>query len=249
MSANRRRGGCGFIVGVFALALNACLDAPDPAETQTFLELRPGEARALTLGEAAGALAGVSIDIGANAVSKPTTIVLSALALTTPVFFQQGMQLRSPAVVIEPAGRLFAQAVSLSVPWFSLGETIPTSQVRGFVSNGPRGIARGLWQRVDVAPQLPRQVRIPVQSGGVYWAANFESNPDRTPNEIFAEPCSGTNATLAPCESATACRPTGCLGEVCGLAPTSTSCRPSSASRARFGCGCRCVFEQCQWVQ
>jgi len=159
--------------------------------------------------------------------------------------------------VVEPANAVFRQSVIMTVPWFSLGETVEAPYVRAWTSPGIEGIPEGLWELTTVTSRLPDSVQFNVARGGTYWAGTWEENPARVPQSDSSVACtdavdaSGQSySSLDVCADGSGCRASGCFAEYCGFqSDRSTVCRPASALVSRFGCRCRCVTALCQWVR
>lgn len=239
------------LCGLLALVLLAvgCVDEPPPRPADGWLLLEPGAGRTVELEDSAGLLEGISLQIPPDAVAEATSIRVSIASATTPVFYRAGLQLRTPAVRIDPLGVEFRNPLVLGLPFYPLGDTVEAPAVRGYTAPGVEGIAAGLWESVEPRPDLPVRVELDADHAGVFWAATAEQNPARKPADVLGEPCVDAEADLAACAKGD-CGVSGCLGEFCGQDPGHrSSCRPSLAVSAHFGCDCRCGQGLCQWVR
>lgn len=234
-----------------AAALAACVEAPPERPADGWITIDPGRAFSVVIEDSAGLLDGVGLEVPAGAVSETTSIRLSLAESTAPVFAMAGQQLRTPAVLIEPYNLAFAAAPVLVLPWYALGDTDAAGWVvRAYRAPSVAGVPEGLWRPVTPETDLPQGVRLPLAGGGLYWAATLEDDPLRTPADIIGEPCLQADSTFARCETDPDCASAGCLGDRCGAAgPLATACRPAPQTPLRFGCGCRCAVDACQWVR
>jgi hypothetical protein len=238
--------------GLAGVAIAACVGPLDTETDPGWIELQLGAAQTVAFDEDDGPLAGVALIVPDGAVTQPTTLHLSVASATQPVFLSVQMQLRSPAVSIEPYGPLFANAVTIELPWYSWGETISSDLVRGWTSPGLDGVPSGLWTVTTATLAGEARVRLEALDGGIYWAGTYEEDPLRSPeeSEIVGDPCAAASSDIQACEADASCAPRGCLGDRCGAGPdTATLCRPAATMPAHLGCACRCRPAICQWVR
>ncbi len=243
-------------VAVLLPLFAACVSPVDPLQEPGWVSLEPGEGISIAFDGADGELDGISMAVPAQAVTQATAIRFSVPALTEPVFFEAGMQLRTPVVAVEPFNQIFAVPVEMKLPWYAFGETIAADQARGWVSDGILGVPEGLWDVTDTTADFPATIAVQVLRGGYYWAGTWEDEPSRTPATVIGDPCVVAEfgveqlSGLDACADDGECVASGCLGEFCGQAlDLPTSCRPSLLTEMRFGCACRCSPGLCQWVQ
>lgn len=238
------------LVYLHTLLLAACVAEVDPVLPPGRVDIEPGVGVSVVFDARDGDLDGVALSIAPEAVTRAQTLQLYVPSATTPVFFTSGIQLRTPAVAIEPFDATFAVGVELVLPWYSFGETIEATDIRGFSGVGIDGIPNGLWRNVEVRSELPDRVVFTVTRGGLYWAGTLEADPSRTPVDVVGDPCFPDAVTFDACSEDVFCVVGGCLGELCAAtAPSASACRPSAASAARFDCACRCALGLCQWVR
>ena len=228
-----------------------CVGDPDGVLDPGWVQIEPGVGETIQFRDDAGPLNGVVLSIPPEAVSRPTAIRISVAEAHQPLFLSvgTGAQLHTPAVRIEPFNRLFNVPVELHLPWYSLGVTVLTEDLRAWSSDGAEGIPEGLWDATTVTGHLPGHVQLGIVRGGYYWAGEWDDDPLREAVSDVGSPCLEADSRLSECQADAACLATGCMHEICGSVTEVTSCLQSPAVQAKFGCRCRCASAVCQWVQ
>lgn len=228
-----------------------CVQNSDPAANSGWLYLTPNTALDMTLADTSGSLSDITIQIPAASVEAATYIRLTVPSSEESIFVDMGLQLRTPALLIEPQNQSFQNDVTLQLPWSTLGDDPePTDEeVQIFYAPTLSALEEGLWDEVDTFISLGQKLTFTITSGGYYWAGTWEVNADRTPDTTFGEICTIEDRVPDSCDSDVECVVSGCLGEICGNVAQATVCRQSSESVDRLNCACTCSAGRCQWIQ